>query len=155
MRLARTGRPTASSPVTDHAGEPQVARIPVHRRFSDLDPLGHVNNVVFHDYLQEARVGLLQDFRLVHGQGFSQVVVKQEITHRKPLLLAPEPVVIETWVAHLGNSSYTLRYRIIDEHGDVAAEASTVLAVVDQESGRPVRMAPELRAVLEPLRIQQ
>jgi len=155
MRHVPIGRPTASSPVTDEGTTPRVARIPVHRRFSDLDPLGHVNNVVFHDYLQEARVGLLHDTRLVHGQGFSQVVVKQEITHRKPLLLAPEPVVIETWVAHLGNTSYTLRYRIIDEHGDVAAEASTVLAVVDQESGRPVRMVAELRAVLEPLRIQE
>ena len=33
MRPARTARPTASSPVTD------VLRVPVHRRFSDLDPL--------------------------------------------------------------------------------------------------------------------
>ena len=139
--------------MTDASVDPRIARIPVYRRFSDLDPLGHVNNVVFHDYLQEARVGLLNDFRLVHGEGFSQVVVKQEITHRKPLLLAAEPVVIETWVAHLGNSSYTLRYRIVDEVGDVAAEASTVLAVVDQATGRPVRMSAELRAVLEPLRI--
>ena len=136
-------------------GDHPVLRVPVYRRFSDLDPLGHVNNVVFHDYLQEARVGALHDLGFVRGPGFAQVVVRQEITHRKPLLLAREPVMIETWVARLGNSSYTLRYRIIDEHGDVAADASTVLAVVDQESGKPVRMAAELRAVLEPLRIQE
>ena len=139
--------------MTDVAADPRVARIPVYRRFSDLDPLGHVNNVVFHDYLQEARVGLLRDFRLVHGHGFSQVVVKQEITHRKPLLLHPEPVIIETWVERIGGSSYTLGYRILDEHGDVAATASTVLAVIDEESGSPVRIPAELRAVLEPLRI--
>jgi acyl-CoA thioester hydrolase len=135
------------------ASVPQV--IPVYRRFSDLDPLGHVNNVVFLDYLQEARVGLLRDLALVRGPDFAQVVVKQEITHRKPLLLAPEPVLIETWVTHLARSSYTLRYRVIDEHGDVVAEATTVLAVVDSTTGRPVRMQPELRAVLEPLRITE
>jgi acyl-CoA thioester hydrolase len=135
--------------MADHA----VLRVPVHRRFSDLDPLGHVNNVVFHDYLQEARVGTLHDLGFVRGPGFAQVVVKQEITHRKPLLLAREPVSIETWVEHLGNSSYTLRYRIIDEHGDVAAVASSVIAVVDPETGRPIRIHPELRAVLEPLTI--
>ena len=127
--------------------------IPVHRRFSDLDPLGHVNNVVFHDYLQEARVGLLRDLALVHGSDFAQVVVKQEITHRKPLLFGPEPVLIETWITHLGNSSYTIAYRILDEHGDCAATASTVMAVVDPDSGRPIRMHEELRAVLTPLRI--
>lgn len=125
----------------------------MYRRYSDLDPLGHVNNVVFHDYLQEARVGLLRDFRLIHGSGFSQVVVKQEVRHLKPLLLDPEPVIVETWVGHIGNSSYTLHYRIIDEQGDVAGEATTVMAVVDQHSGKPIRMGAELRAVLEALTI--
>lgn len=133
------------------AGEPtRIIRVPVHRRFSDLDPLGHVNNVVFHDYLQESRVGLLRNLDFVRGEGFSQVVVKQEITHRKPLLYAPEPVIVEIWVDRIGNSSYTLGYRILDEIGDLAAEASTVMAVVDPVSGRPVRMSDELRARLQP-----
>ncbi len=131
--------------------EPEVLRVPVYRRFSDLDPLGHVNNVVFHDYLQEARMGMIRDIGFVRASTFSQVVVKQEITHRKPLLLAPEPIVIETWISHLGNSSYTIRYRVFDESGDLAAEASSVMAVVDPESGRPIRMNAELRALLEPL----
>lgn len=124
-------------------------RVPVHRRFSDLDPLGHVNNVVFHDYLQEARVGLLRDLDFVRGPGFSQVVVKQELTHRKPLLYAPEPVIVEIWVERIGNSSYTLGYRILDEHDDVAAEATTVMAAVDPQTGRPIRMSDDLRNVLE------
>ena len=131
--------------------EPEVLRVPVYRRFSDLDPLGHVNNVVFHDYLQEARMGMIRDIGFVRASTFSQVVVKQEITHRKPLLLAPEPIVIETWISHLGNSSYTIRYRVFDESGDLAAEASSLMAVVDPESGRPIRMNAELRALLEPL----
>ena len=131
----------------------EVLRVPVYRRFSDLDPLGHVNNVVFHDYLQEARIGMLRDLGFVRGETFAQVVVKQEIAHRKPLMLASEPLMIEIWISRLGNSSYTIRYRILDELGDLAAEASTVMAVVDPESGRPVRIHAELRAVLEPLTI--
>lgn len=133
--------------------EDRILRVPVHRRFSDLDPLGHVNNVVFHDYLQEARMGLVKDLALVRTASFAQVVVKQEITHRKPLLLSPEPVTIETWVVHLGRSSYTIGYRIIDESGDVAAEATSLLAVVDPATDRPIRIPPELRALLEPLTI--
>ena len=133
--------------------ESAVLRVPVYRRFSDLDPLGHVNNVVFHDYLQEARMGLIRDIDFVRSPSFSQVVVKPEITHRKPLLLAPEPIIIETWITHLGNTSYTIRYRVFDETGDLAAEASSVMAVVDPESGRPIRMNAELRALLEPLTI--
>ena len=132
-----------------------AVRIPVYRRFSDLDPLGHVNNVVFYDYLQEARMGLLRDLGYVLSSSFAQVVVKQELTYRKPLKLSPEPLIVETWVERLGNSSYTIGYRIIDEHGDLAAEASSVLAVVDPGSGRPIRIHAELRALLEPLTISQ
>ena len=133
----------------DVPGE-RVLRIPVYRRFSDLDPLGHVNNVVFHDYLQEARMGLIHDLDLVRSATFAQVVVKQEITHRKPLLLAPEPIVIETWISKLANSSYTINYRIIDEHGDLAAVATSLMCVVDPVTDRPIRIPAELRVLLEP-----
>lgn len=126
-------------------------RIPVYRRFSDLDPLGHVNNVAYFDYLQEARIGVLRDVGLVSSESFAQVVVRQELTHLKPLLLSTEPLIIETWIEGLRNSSYTVMYRIIDESGDVAAEASTVCAVVDPVTTKPIRMNAELRAVLEPL----
>ena len=34
-------------------------------RWADLDQLGHVNNVVYVDYLQEARVDMLR----AHGRG--------------------------------------------------------------------------------------
>ena len=34
-------------------------------RWADLDQLGHVNNVVYVDYLQEARVDMLRS----HGRG--------------------------------------------------------------------------------------
>ena len=132
-----------------------VFRLQVYRRFSDLDPLGHVNNVVFYDYLQEARVQLLHQLGFMRVEGFSMVVVKQEMTYRKPLLLSPEPITIESWVDHIGNSSFTFHYRIIDEDGDLAAVASTVLAAVDLATGRPVRLDPELRAALLELTIDR
>lgn len=132
-----------------------MIRVRVHRRFSDLDPLGHVNNVVFHDYLQEARVSMLQDLSNVQGPGFAHVVAQQDIKHLKPLLLHPDPVMVETWIEHVGNSSYRVGYRVIDEHGDCAAEASTVMAVVDPDSGRPIRMPDELRDILTALTIDR
>ncbi|MDI1290846.1 MAG: acyl-CoA thioesterase [bacterium] len=130
-------------------------RIPVYRRFSDLDPLGHVNNVAYFDYLQEARIGMLRDIGLVQTDAFAQVVVKQELTHLKPLLLSTEPLIIETWIEGLRNSSYTVLYRIFDEMGALAAEASTVCAVVDPVTTKPIRMNAELRAVLEPLTLPE
>ena len=130
-----------------------VFRLPVYRRFSDLDPLGHVNNVVFYDYLQEARVQMLTQLGHMDVSTLAQVVVRQEMSFRKPLVLKPEPIIIEMWVGHVGNSSYTIQYRILDEVGDIAAEAMTKLACLDLETGRPVRIDAELRALLQRLTI--
>lgn len=124
--------------------------VPVYRRFSDLDPLGHVNNVAYHDYLQEARVGLIGDIDGVLGPGFAQIVASQEIRHRKPLGHSREPVMIEIWISSMARTSYTIEYRVIDENGDVAAEASSKLAVIDPETGRPIRIPEDLLALLQP-----
>ena len=124
--------------------------VPVYRRFSDLDPLGHVNNVAYHDYLQEARMGLIGDLDAVVSDDFAQIVVSQEIRHRKPLGHSPEPVRIEIAITSMARTSYTITYRILDEDGDVAAEATTLMAVVDPASGRPIRIPEGLLARLEP-----
>ena len=98
-------------------------------------------------------MGLVRDIGMVRSDDYAQVVVKQEISHRKPLLLSPEPIVIETWVTHLGNSTYTIAYRILDEVGDVVATASSVMAVVDPVTNRPIRMSRGLRDLLQPLTV--
>ena len=120
-------------------------RIEIQRRFSDLDPLGHVNNVAFHDYLQEARMGLIGDLDAVVNNDFAQIVVSQEIRHVRPLGYSREPVVIEATVTDIARTSYSIVYRVLDENGDIAAEATTRLAVVDPVSGRPIRMPESLR----------
>lgn len=118
--------------------------VPVYRRFSDLDPLGHVNNVVYHDYLQEARVGIIGGIDGVLGPGFSQIVVDQQVHHLAPLGYAREPIQIEVWMESMKRSSYVLGYRIHDENGVVVAEATSRLAVIDPESGRPIRIPQEV-----------
>ena len=45
----------------------------------------------------------------------------------------------------MARTSYTIVYRILDDDGETAAEATTLLAVVDAESGRPMRMSEALR----------
>ena len=128
-------------------------KVPVYRRFSDLDPLGHVNNVVYVDYMQEGRVGFMRAIGLPVGT-IAQVVVNQNLTFRKPLLLHPDPVIVETWVTRVGNSSYDFAYLIVDEVGDLSAEGSTTMACIDRASGRPIRLPAELRAAIGTPRLE-
>ena len=131
----------------------RVFRCPVYRRFSDLDPLGHVNNVAYYEFLQEARVQVFEELGWTPTQDFFHVVVRQGISFRRPLGMSTEPIVVETSFTRIGGSSYTIAYRIVDEAGELAAEGETVMAVVDISSGKPVRIPEKLRSVLRDVRI--
>jgi acyl-CoA thioester hydrolase len=123
-------------------------------RWSDMDAFGHVNNTTFFTYLEEARVDLL----FVHaGEAIARdrlssgiVVARHEIDYKAPLVFRPDPVPIDVWVSRLGNSSFEVRYEILDDHGPVYAEAATVLVPFDVDAARPRRVSDEERAALEP-----
>lgn len=124
-------------------------------RWADLDLLGHVNNVVYVDYLQEARVDMFRmhspDSRaddLAEGV----VVVRHEVGYRAPLTFRFRPVQIETWVSEIRAASFTLCYEIFDE--DEAGErtvylrATSVLTPYVFADERPRRLTPGEREVL-------
>ena len=86
---------------------------PIHVRFSDVDLLGHVNNVRYFDYVHEAYVevlmGVFQEAR-VSGT-VETVVVRHEMNHVGQMNLRPEPYDVWSRVAGLGRTSVTLRVR--------------------------------------------
>ena len=126
-------------------------------RWADQDLLGHVNNVAYVDYLQEARVHLLR----AHGPAVHRgeeaegvVVVRHEIRHLAPLRFRAPTVSIETWVTEVRAASFTVAYEVFhetDEGRTVYVRASTVLAPFVFGSQRPRRLTVAERAGLERL----
>ncbi|AKN70683.1 MULTISPECIES: acyl-CoA thioesterase [Streptomyces] len=114
-------------------------------RWADMDAYGHVNNVVFLRYLEEARIDFLfrpdKDFR----QG--SVVARHEIDYKRQLVHRHEPVDIELWVTEIKAASFTLAYEVKD--GDlVYVRASTVIVPFDFDAQRPRRITAEEREFL-------
>ena len=125
-------------------------------RWADMDSLGHVNNVTYADYLQEARV----DMFAVHapaagGEELAEgvVVVRHDVEFVAPLVFRPQPVRIESWITQVRAASFTMAYEILDEQPDgsrlVYARATSVLTPYVFSEERPRRIRPEERAVLE------
>ncbi len=110
-----------------------------------MDAYGHVNNVVFLRYLEEARV----DFLFRPDKDFQQgsVVARHEIDYKRQLVHRHEPVTIELWVSEIKAASFTLAYEVKD--GDlVYARASTVIVPFDFAAQRPRRITAEERDFL-------
>lgn len=110
-----------------------------------MDAYGHVNNVVFLRYLEEARIDFLfrpdKDFR----QG--SVVARHEIDYKRQLVHRHTPVDIELWVTQIRAASFTLAYEVKD--GDeIYVRASTVIVPFDFEAQRPRRITEEEREFL-------
>jgi acyl-CoA thioester hydrolase len=114
-----------------------------------MDAYGHVNNVVFLRYLEEARI----DFLFRPDKEFKQgsVVARHEIDYKRQLVHRHAPVDIELWVTEIRAASFTITYEVKD--GDqLYVRASTVIVPFDFETQRPRRITAEEREFLEEYR---
>ncbi len=110
-----------------------------------MDAYGHINNVVFLRYLEEARI----DFLFRPEKDFQQgsVVERHEIVYKQQLVHRHTPVDIELWVTEIRAAWFTVAYEVKD--GDtVYATASTRIVPYDFEARRPRRITAEERAFL-------
>ncbi len=125
-------------------------------RWADLDALGHVNNVVYVDYLQEARVDMFRSHRVeLMGQELVEglVVARTQVRYVEPLMFRFEPVRIDCWVTEVRAASFTLAYEVYDERPDgsrrVYLTATTELTPYVFAEERPRRLTAEEKTVLE------
>ena len=114
-----------------------------------MDAYGHVNNVVFLRYLEEARI----DFLFRPEKDFKQgsVVARHEIDYKRQLVHRHAPVDIELWVTQIRAASFTITYEVKDPD-QVYVTASTVIVPFDFEQQRPRRITAEERDFLETYR---
>ncbi len=123
-----------------------------HVRFSDVDVYGHVNNVKYFEYYQEARIAFI---RSLSGDGYDadssmrQVVARIDVDYKRPILFRPEPYVVETWVTRIGTSSYDLSCRIVDAEGTLYSRADVSLVAFDLGSQRSRPLTDAERSRLE------
>lgn len=114
-----------------------------------MDAYGHVNNVVFLRYLEEARI----DFLFRPDKDFQQgsVVARHEIDYKRQLVHRHHPVDVELWITEIRAASFTITYEVKDAD-TVYVRASTVVVPFDFEAQRPRRITAEEREFLQEYR---
>jgi acyl-CoA thioester hydrolase len=118
-------------------------------RFRDLDAMGHVNNAVYLSYLEQARVAYWQRLTGATGVFRQFILARVECDYRAPVTLG-ERVVVRLRVAHVGRSSFTLEYDVLNARTRaVVANAKTVLVMYDYQAGRSISIPDEMRLKLE------
>jgi acyl-CoA thioester hydrolase len=130
---------------------PDAHRYELRVRWSDVDAYGHVNNVMYFEYFQEARISFLAGLAdggdaISLANGF--VLARLVVDYRRPILFRSASYEISTWPTRLGRSSFDLHASIHD--GDVLlASSRAVLVGFDGAAQRPRTLDDSERAGLE------
>jgi len=119
---------------------PWLIALPIHIRFRDCDPLGHVNNAVYLTYLETAR------FALWKAQGVDGVILARAEVDFRSQARQGDTLEVRARLEGFGRSSFRYEYEIVDvPSGRIVVTAKTVQVHFDYETQQPVEVSDELR----------
>jgi len=112
-----------------------------------IDELGHVNNAVWVQWIQEIAVAHWRSIaNPVHDEAYFWVVVRHEIDYLRAAFEG-DRVSGKTWVGEAPKGARFDRHvEFIGDDGKVRVRAKTTWAILDKASGRPLRVPAEVAA---------
>ncbi len=113
----------------------------------DIDRQNHVNNTVYLRWVQEVAVAHWRALASPEAQqAVSWVVVRHEIDYKAPGCLGDE-IVLRTWVGQATRLKFERLTEIRRKADDrVLATARTLWVPINSETGKPTRVAEDVRA---------
>jgi acyl-CoA thioester hydrolase len=130
-----------------HLNPPFEHRLTV--KSSDIDELGHVNNVVYVRYVQEvAAAHWLNTASSELQDRYAWVVLRHEIDYRNPAFLNEE-IIGQTWVGEYHGARFDRFVKLISAKTDkILAEAKTSWCMLDVKTMRPTRITQEILDII-------
>jgi acyl-CoA thioester hydrolase len=119
-------------------------------RWRDMDMLGHLNQSVYHELLEEGRAAVIMEIgRRLGGQGHGAYVVAHvDLDYHHEVRKDHEEVEVHARLAHIGNSSLRLEHDVRLPDGTVAASGSSVLVGWDPATRAKRIFSEEERSAL-------
>jgi len=121
--------------------------LPITVEPSDIDRLGHVNNVTYVRWVQDAAVAHWQSAASAEDQAkLYWVVLRHEIDYKQPAFLN-DAIIARTWVGSASRVRF-VRYTDVLRASDraVLARALTTWCPMDVQTHKPTSVSPEVRA---------
>ncbi len=114
---------------------------------SDIDELGHVNNVAYLRWVQDAAVAHWRATAPREAQArLRWVVVRHEIDYKLPALLG-DVIVARTWVGTASRIRFERHTELVRASDSrLLAKARTLWCPIDAATGKPTSVSPEVRA---------
>jgi acyl-CoA thioester hydrolase len=123
----------------------------VHRQpvqFRDLDGLGHVNNAVYLNYLEEAKIAYFREVLGDVNLAELGIVADVKIAFRSPSFLG-ETLEIGIKVERVGTKSIEFAFRAEGPDGRLVAEGTSVHVTFDYDRRETIAVPADWRRSIE------
>ncbi|NNC46816.1 MAG: acyl-CoA thioesterase [Sphingomonas sp.] len=112
-----------------------------------IDDLGHVNNAVWVQWIQDVATAHWNSAAdPAHIDAYVWVVVRHEIDYLRALKEG-DTATARTWVGEAPRGARFDRHmEFVDGNGKMLVKARTQWAIIDKASGRPIRVPKEVAA---------
>jgi acyl-CoA thioester hydrolase len=127
---------------------PLESRVSIPVRWRDLDMLGHLNQSVYHEFLEEGRSALFGSMR--GRAGFAFVLARVELDYRSEVRRDHGSIDVVSRISRVGTKSITVENEVVLPDGTVAASGISILVAWDPQARTSRPLTDEEREVLSP-----
>ena len=118
-----------------------------------IDFVGHVNNIVYIQWMENARIKLLQAMGLsiteiAEKEKMLPIITSTFVKYTKPFFLY-NTVVVEIWVSELFNASAIFQIRFLNENGELCSSAEQKVLFINTDTQKPSRLIGKYREQFE------
>lgn len=127
---------------------PVTVELPVN--WGDMDAFGHVNNTIYLRWFEQARIVYFERIGLagrMRTEGVGPILARAACNYEQPLEY-PDTVRIAATITKLGNTSFTMEYRVTSAKKGPAATGECVVVLVDYKRGGKVPLDEGLRKAI-------
>ncbi|MES2590097.1 MAG: acyl-CoA thioesterase [Bacteroidota bacterium] len=117
-----------------------IKPLEIQIRFSDIDLMGHVNNAVYLNYFESARMHYLVSLLGADWDWRKNGIILKtnEIEYISPVFLTDKPSV-SVFLDAIGTKSFTLAYELT-VNGIIKTKGKSVLVSFDVYTSKPVEL---------------
>jgi acyl-CoA thioester hydrolase len=119
-------------------------------RYCESDALGHINNVSYFIYFEQARVDFLLDSGIVlPSENFPFLLASIHCEYKRQVYIN-QTLALNTYVIEIGRSSFKLGHEIRDkDSNELLTVGEAILVSYNATDQKTCRLPNEMRAILE------
>ncbi|MDR1984663.1 MAG: acyl-CoA thioesterase [Prevotellaceae bacterium] len=125
-------------------------KIQIQIRFSDIDRLGHVNNSIYSQYFDVARLDYLNKTlgKFIDWNEKTLVIVHIDNDFLLPTLI-DDTIFAVSEITRIGNRSVDMTQQIIDDKGNIKVKSRCVFSTLDIKTNTSFPIPAEWKKAIE------